>query len=97
MKQMNLDRKEYFHPTRNEETISIASDLNASCNGGTIVLNSRTTKMWMNRNGQKGGMPSSLPPSKLPEITVVNTTTFASARDNINQQRQTNAESNNST
>lgn len=86
-----LHRKEYSHPTRNDETISIASDLNASCNG-TRVLNSKTTNMWMNRNGMKGDM-------SFPEITVVNATTFAAARDLIHQQRQTmNAESkNNST
>ena len=74
-----------------QQLISIASELDASC-AGTVVLDLETTKTWM----MKGSSSSSdddhcnntTTTTDYPTVTVLNTTTFTAAKDIITKKRQ---------
>lgn len=79
-----LRRKEYVHPTLHNQTVSIASAIETSC-VGTVVLDKTTTETWLkNANKEIEDQSSSIRPN----ISVVNATTFAAAKEIMMEQKE---------
>jgi uncharacterized protein (TIGR02452 family) len=93
-----LNRKEYVYEQQtsnnnnnnnNKQKICIACELDSSC-AGTMVLDMTTTKNWL-REAQHD--KKTMKSSTYPDVTVLNTTTFAAAREIFEEQKSTNTSS----
>ncbi len=75
--------------------ISIASELEMAC-AGTLVLDEKTTNAWRknkyksmgNTRKVAGGTKNEIQPKKYPNVRVVNTTTFAAAKQIYDNQKK---------